>query len=369
MAKNYYQILGVEQSASTEDIKKAYRRLAHKYHPDKKGGDEKKFKEISEAYQILNDKNKREQYDKFGRVFEGHAEQGGEGFEGFGAGGFQGFGFGGQDFDFGSFGVEDLFEQFFNSGVNVEKDKRNINRGADIEVEVKIDLKDVLQSFERKINLAKKIVCSRCAGFGAEPGTKVKECFSCKGKGQVQQIKRTILGTIGRYVICPECKGEGNVPEKSCNVCKGQGRIEGEESISVSVPAGVDSGQVLKFVGKGEAGKRGVANGNLYVRIYVRSHSVFKRKGDDIYFGLPISFSLAALGGEVEIVGLDGKKILLKIPSGTESGKIFKISDKGLPHFSGWGKGNMYVELLVETPKKLTKKQKELLEKLREEGL
>lgn len=265
--------------------------------------------------------------------------------------------------------MEDLFDQFFNSGDNREKGKKNINRGRDIEVEIKIDLKDTLQSFEKKINLAKKIVCPRCAGLGGEPGTKIKECFSCRGEGQVQQIKRTIFGTIGHYVLCPECKGEGKIPENACNVCKGEGRIAGEEQMEIPVPAGVDSGQVLKFVGQGEAGKRGGKKGNLYVRIFVLPNSVFQRKGDDIYLAIPISFSIAALGGELEIPGLEGKKILLKIPNGTESGKIFKISDKGIPRFSGWGRGNMYVELLVQTPKKLSKKQKELLEKLREEGL
>lgn len=369
MAKNYYQILGVEQNASYEDIKKAYRQLAHKYHPDKKGGDEKKFKEISEAYQILNDKGKREQYDKFGRVFEGQGAKEGGGFD---YSAFQGSGFGEQNFnfDFGSFSAEDLFEQFFNSGFNSrERERKNINRGRDIEVEIKIDLKDVLQNFEKKINLVKKIVCSRCGGLGNEQGTKIKECFSCRGEGQIQQIKRTILGTIGRYVLCPECNGQGKIPEKPCNVCKGEGRIEGEEQIEISIAAGVDSGQVLKFSGQGEAGKRGGKKGDLYVRIFVRPNPLFQRKGDDVYSIFPVSFSVVALGGEIEIFGLDGKKILLKIPSGVESGKIFKISDKGIPHFSGWGKGDMYVKLLVKTPKKLTKKQKELLEKLKEEGI
>jgi len=361
MTKDYYQILGVERSASQDDIKKAYRRLAHKYHPDKKGGDEKKFKEISEAYQILNDKRKKEQYDKFGNVFEGQEAQGAQGF----GGGFdfnQGF-----NFDFSSLGMEDLFEQFFNSGR--ARGKKNINRGSDIEVEIKMELKETLQSFEKRINLVKKIVCTRCAGLGSEQGTKIKECFSCRGVGQVQEIKRTFLGTIARYVVCPECKGEGRIPENVCNVCKGEGRINGEEQITIPIPAGVDTGQVLKFIGQGEAGKRGGKKGDLYIRIFIAPHSIFQRKGDDVYMSFPISFSMAVLGGEIEIPSLQGKKILLKVPSGIESGKVFRISDKGIPHFSAWGKGSMFVELVVQTPKKLTKKQKELLEKLGEEGL
>jgi len=177
------------------------------------------------------------------------------------------------------------------------------------------------------------------------------------------------LGTITRYVVCPECKGEGKIPEKICNVCQGEGRIEGKEQIEVDIPAGVDSGQTIKFPGRGEAGRRGRKAGDLYIRIFVRPHSLFKRKGDDLYFSLPISLSQAALGDEIEIPTLEGNNILLKIPSGIESGKIFRISKKGIPHFSGFGRGNLYVKLEVKVPQRLTKKQKELLEKLKEEGL
>ena len=357
--KDYYQILGLSREASAEEIKKAYYKLAHKYHPDK-GGDEQKFKEINEAYQTLSNKEKKSQYDRFGNVFEG-----GAGFEsGFDFGSFSGRPNIDFEFDFGD--LSDLMEDFLGFGGRRKKD---FKRGRDIEVEMEIPLEDVLSGKEREILLEKFVVCSRCNGTGGEPGTKVKECFSCRGTGWVQQIKRTPLGSFTQSATCPECGGEGFKPEKPCNVCKGEGRIKKQEKIKVFIPAGVDTNQIIKIEGKGEVGRRSGKAGNLYVRIFVKKHPVFKRKGDDLYVQTPVSFSQAALGSEIEVPTLQEKKILLTIPSGTESGKILKISGKGIPHFSGFGTGNMYVELVVKTPKKLTKKQKELLEELQEEGL
>lgn len=358
--KDYYQILGVRRDASPEEIKKAYYKLAHKYHPDKKGGDEKKFKEINEAYQVLSDKEKRAQYDRFGRVFEGAGAEPGFDFQW--AWGKPGEGFG---FDFEDLG--EMVEEMF--GFGVPRRKKDLKRGRDIEIDLEISLEDTLKGVEKEITLTKMITCSRCQGTGAEPGTSVKECFSCRGTGQVQEIKKTFFGSFTRYTVCPECRGEGYRPEKPCNVCRGEGRIRGEEDIKIFIPAGVDSNQVIKVEGQGEAGRRGGKSGDLYVRIFVKRHPIFTRKGDDLYISVPISFSQAALGDEIEIPTLEGKKLLLKVPAGTESGKILRISGKGIPHFSGYGKGNLYVELFVKIPKKLTKRQKELLEKLREEGI
>jgi len=361
MSKDYYQILGISRDASPDEIKKAYRKLAHKYHPDK-GGDEKKFKEINEAYQILSDKEKKSQYDKFGSVFEGGAGEPGPGFDFQWAWGKPDSDF---DFDLGDFG--EVMDEVF--GFGAARKKKDLKRGKDIKIELEISLEETLKSQEKEITLSKMILCSRCRGTGAEPGSKIKECFSCRGTGQVQQIKRTFLGSFTRYTVCPECGGEGYKPEKPCNVCRGEGRIKGEEDIKIWIPAGVDTNQVIKLEGKGDAGRRGGKPGDLYIRIFVKSHPVFKRKGDDLYLTLPVPFSQAALGDEIEVPTLGGSKILLRIPSGTESGKIFRISGKGIPHFSGYGRGNMYVELVVKTPKKLTKKQKEILEKLKEEGI
>ena len=360
MAKDYYQILGISKESSQDEIKKAYYKLAHQHHPDK-GGDEKKFKEINEAYQVLSSAEKRSQYDKFGRVSEGGAgfEPGG-GFDFSGFQGSQGF-----NFDFGD--LSDMMEEFF--GFGAPKKSKDPRKGKDIEVEMEIDLEDVLRGGDREIVLEKLSSCARCQGKGAEPGTRVKECFSCRGTGQVQQIRRTPFGSFTRVAVCPECGGEGLRPEKPCNVCKGEGRVKADERIRVFVPAGVDANQVIKVEGKGNAGKRGGKPGNLYLRIFVKTHRLFKREGDDLYVSLPISFSQAVLGDEVEIQTLEGKSILLKVPQGTESGKILRISNKGVPRFSGYGRGDLYVELVLKTPKKITAKQKELLEKLKEEGI
>lgn len=359
MSKDYYQILGVAKNASQEEIKRAFHKLAHKHHPHK-GGDEKKFKEINEAYQVLSSTEKRQQYDKFGRVFEGGA---GPGFDSQWA-----WGRPDQEFDFNIEDIGDIFGDVFGFG-SPRKRKKDLKRGRDIEVNFEISLQETLTGKEREISLQKYVVCGRCQGRGAEPGTKIQECFSCRGTGQVQQIQKTFLGSFTRFAVCPECGGEGFRPEKSCNVCKGEGRIKAEEKIRVFIPAGVDNNQIIKIEGKGDAGRKGGKSGDLYLRIFVKPHSVFARKGDDLYMNFPVSFSQAVLGDEVEIATLEGIKILLKIPAGTESGKVLRISERGVSRFSGYGRGNLYVELIVKTPKNLTKKQKELFEKLREEEL
>jgi molecular chaperone DnaJ len=364
--KDYYQILGISKTASVDDIKKAYYKLAHKYHPSRKDGDEKKFKEISEAYRVLSDKEKRGQYDKFGQVFEGAA------------GGEPGFGFqwawgkpGGTGFEevFGSDlgGLGEMMEEMF--GFGAPGKRKNFKRGRDIEIDLEVPLEETIKEKEKAVNLLKYTTCSRCQGTGAEPGTKVNECFSCRGTGQVQQIKKTFFGAFTRYTICPECSGEGNRPEKPCNVCRGEGRVKGEEAIKILIPAGVDTNQLIKIEGKGEAGKRGGKPGDLYVRIFVKKHPVFARRGDDLYISVPISFSQASLGDEIEVETLEGPKIFLTVPAGTESGKILRISGKGIPRFSSHGRGNLYVQLEIKTPRKINKKQRELLEKLKEEGL
>ncbi|MDD5606275.1 MAG: molecular chaperone DnaJ [Candidatus Pacebacteria bacterium] len=352
--KDYYKILGIDKNASSEEIKKAYRKLAHQYHPDKRTGDENKFKEINEAYQILSDKEKRSQYDQFGSTFD-QPQSGFSGFEGFGQ----------QGFDFGE-DLGDIFEQFFSFGRKRPKDTR---KGSDIQVDIELSLENVLKDQEKTFVINKFSSCSRCNGSGAEPGTSSKECFSCRGTGRVQQIKRTFLGTFSQWTICPECNGEGKKPEKPCNVCKGEGRTKKEEKINIFIPAGVDTGQTIKVNGQGEAGKRGAKPGDLYCRIFIKKHNIFQRKGDDLLTTVSVSFPQVALGEEIEITTLEGKILLLKIPAGTESGKIFRISGKGIPHFSRAGRGDLYIKINVKIPKKLTKKQKQLLEELKKEEL
>ena len=363
---DYYTVLGVTKTASEDEIKKAYRKLAHKYHPDK-GGDEKKFKEINEAYQVLSNKQKREQYDRFGRVFEAGMPGGEPGWDFNWMWGNRGQGFGPDvEFDFADLG--DMFEDFFGFGARPQQ-KKDLKKGKDIHIDIEIPLEETLKEIVKKFSLLKMVVCSRCKGTGAEPGAKINECFSCRGAGQVQQIKKTFFGSFTKLGICPECNGEGQRPEKPCNVCKGEGRIRDEEKVEIFIPAGVDTNQIIRVDGRGDAGKKVGKPGNLYVRVFVKKHPLFERKGDDLYTLAEINFSQAVLGDEVGLTTLDGKEILLKVPAGTESGKVFRVSGKGIPHFGGYGKGNLYVELVIKTPKKLTRKQKELLERLKEEGI
>lgn len=356
MHKDYYKILGVEKNASPDEIKKAYYKLAHEYHPDKKGGNEARFKEVNEAYQVLSNKDKRTQYDRFGTTFNGAQ------------GGYQNInwedimgGMGG--------GFEDIFDMFGGGFGMPRKKPKDIRKGKNLEVALEIDLESVLSNQEKEIAITKNCVCERCKGTGAEPGTDIKECFTCRGTGMVQQIRKTIFGTISQQSICPECHGEGTKPEKPCNVCRGEGRHKKEEKISVSIPAGVDNNQIIKVKGKGEAGKRGGDPGDLYVRIMIKPNPIFERDGDDIYMRKNITFSQAALGDKVKIPTLEKENIVIKVPNGIESGKMLKISRRGIPHFSGVGRGNLYIEFNVETPEKLTKRQKELLEELKKEGL
>jgi len=362
--ESYYKVLGVEKNASSDDIKKAYRKLAHQYHPDKKGGDEVKFKKINEAYQVLSNEEKRKQYDSFGGAQQPGA--GGGGFNSTWSWGAQTQQDGFNNVEFDASDLGDIFQEFFGR----KSKKKNIKRGNDIEVSFELSLEDVLAIVKKEILVKKFNTCNRCSGTGAEPGTKINECFTCRGIGEVQEIKKTFLGSFTAHVTCPDCNGEGQKPEKKCNVCKGEGRVKEKEKIKIVIPAGIDNNQVIKVAGKGEAGKKGGQSGDLYVRIFIKEHSVFQRRGDDIYMTLPITFSQAALGDEVKIPLLEkNKTVIFKIPSGAEHGKIFKIANKGIPKFSGWGKGNMYIVLTIKTPKKISKRQKELLKELKGEGL
>lgn len=358
--KDYYKILGVPRNASAEEIKEAYYRLAHKYHPDK-GGDPEKFKEINEAYRVLSDPEKRRQYDAYGRVFE--EAPAGEDIEWF-------FG---KPFDFGFEDLEELVEDFFGFGFDFGRErkrrKREPKRGNDLLVEIEMTLEEVLKGKKEKLILEKWIKCSRCQGTGAEPGSKIIECFSCRGTGFVREIKRIPFGQITQTVVCPACKGEGYQPEKVCNVCKGEGRVRGKQEIQITIPPGVDHNQELKFEGMGDAGRKGGIAGDLYVKIYLKKHPLFERKGDDLWTKIEIPITLAILGGEIEIISLDKERFLFKIPPGVEDGEVFKIKGKGIPHFNGYGRGDLYFKIKIKIPKKLTKRQKELLEKLKEEGL
>jgi molecular chaperone DnaJ len=364
MAEDYYKILGVSKGASDDEIKKAYRKLAHKYHPDKAGGDEKKFKEINEAYQVLSDKSKREQYDRFGQTFQGG--QGGSGGFDFGGFNFNDFNFsakGGSAFggDFGGEDMEDIFSSFFGGGRGRAQQRKK--RGQDIQVDVEIDFLEMVRGTEREINIRKNIVCDRCKGSGGEPGSTQKTCPVCHGSGRVQKTSRSFFGSFSHVTTCPECKGEGKIWEKKCTKCKGAGRAEGNQTIKIKIPAGIENGGVISVSGAGEAGEKGASAGDLYVNVHVRPHPKFARHGLDIFSEETISFSMAALGGEIPIETVEGQ-LILKIPAGTQSGEIFRIKGKGVPDVYGRSRGNQMVKIIVKVPKNLSREQKRLISEL-----
>jgi molecular chaperone DnaJ len=371
MPKDYYNILGVAKGASDDEIKKAYRKLAHQHHPDKSGGNEAKFKEVNEAYQVLSDKEKRTQYDQYGQTFEQAQQQGG-GFSGFD--GFRDFssyaeGF---DFNFGGGGqggfsdiFGDIFEQAgFGGGAQGGRSRRRRQRGQDIQVDVEISFQEMADGIEREVELYKRVKCARCEGEGVEPGSKKVECGRCQGEGQIRTNRRTILGTFQQTSVCPDCQGEGKIPEKKCKKCGGDGRVREYEKIKVKIPAGIKGGQTIRLENMGEAGEKGGEAGDLYVNVHVATDKRFERDGDDIRSVAEISFSQAALGDKISVETIGGE-VKLKIPAGTQSGEIFRLKGHGVKHLSRFGYGDHYVRIQVETPKTLTREQRELLEKLK----
>jgi molecular chaperone DnaJ len=362
MAKNYYDLLGVSKSASDDEIKRAYRKMAAEHHPDR-GGNAESFKEINEAYQVLSDREKRGQYDQYGQTFDQAQRQGGFGGGGFGGGNpFGGFdfdghasGFGG-DFDFG-----DIFSNIFGGGASQDPDRRS--RGVDLEMPLSISFEESITGTEKEVTLEKANACVNCTGSGAEPGTKVVTCPKCHGSGQIKTQRRTILGTIATSTTCDHCDGAGKVPEKPCNVCKGSGVKRGEKKIKISVPAGIADGQRMRVSGEGEAGYRGSTNGDLYILIRVKSSPEFERDGFNLYKKVNVSFVQAALGDTLDINSVKGQ-VKIKIPAGTQSGKVFRISGHGVPYLNRTGVGDLFVTTVVKTPEKLSKKQKELLKQL-----
>ena len=369
MPKDYYNILGVSKDASDDEIKKAYRKLAHKFHPDKSGGDEARFKEVNEAYQVLSDKEKRSQYDQYGQTFEQAQSQGGfSGFEGFRdfssfAEGFD-FNFGGRRSG-GFSGFEDIFGDIFQQAGFGQRGRRTrANRGEDIQVDVEISFAEMVWGSEKELELYKRMKCSRCGGDGVEPGSKKIECPTCKGEGQIETRRRTILGTFSQVSVCPECQGEGKVPAKKCEKCGGDGRVREYDKIKIKIPAGIKDGQSIRLENLGESGERGGEAGDLYMNVHVLPDSRFVRKDDDIHSEEKISFSQAALGDKIDIETAEGA-VKLKIPVGTQSGEVFRLKGKGIKHLSRFGHGDHYVKIQVVTPKNLTREEKEIFERLK----
>lgn len=361
MSKDYYKILGVEKNAGADELKKAFRKLAHKYHPDKKDGDEKKFKEINEAYQVLGDEKKRQQYDQFGSDF---AQQGGfgggMGWEDFmnatrGGGGFQGGNFGGID-------LGDLFGDMFGGGRSRSRQKR----GRDVQVDIQLTFREAVFGIEREIRLTKNNACDVCNGSGAEPQSGMKKCNDCDGQGQIKHVQQTILGPMQQVVSCSTCQGTGRVPEKSCSHCGGDGMVRSESVYNVKIPAGISEGEMIRLTGKGESAGVGSTAGDLYVKIHVKAEKGFERIGDDIHTEIHISYPQAVMGDKVEIETLEGNKKLV-IPSGTQSQQKFKLKNLGVPRLHHHGRGDQYVHVIVDVPKKVSRKVKKMLEELDKE--
>ncbi|HEX3015723.1 MAG TPA: molecular chaperone DnaJ [Desulfobacteria bacterium] len=342
MKRDYYEVLGVPKTATAEEIKKAYRKLARQYHPDVRPGDkeaEAKFKEINEAYEALSDDEKRQRYDQFGHAGMDPNQQGGFG------------GFGG---DFGGFG--DIFDMFFGGGTS----RRGPQRGADLRYDLEISFEEAAFGVEKEIQVPRQETCEECHGSGAAPGTQPARCTQCNGTGQITVTQATPFGRIQTARPCHVCHGTGQVINTPCRKCGGQGSVRHVRNLKVKVPPGVEEGLRLRLTGDGEAGEKGAPPGDLYIVIHVKAHRFFERDGNDVYCEIPITFVQAALGGEVEVPTLDGP-VKMKVPEGTQTGTMFRLRGHGIPFRRGSGRGDQRVRVVVATPTKLTEKQKELL--------
>lgn len=363
MAKDYYQTLGVNKGASQEDIKKAFRKLAHEHHPDKHGGSDAKFKEINEAYQVLGNPQKRQQYDQFGASFDQAGAGGGFNWQDFArqGGGFNQGGFRVDFNDLGDLGDMFGFGDLFGGGR--QSRRAGPQRGLDVAFVTAIDFRESVFGVEKVLRFEKNIACSKCSGSGAEPGSKIETCKTCGGQGRVEQMQRTFLGAMRSVAVCPDCQGEGKKAEKNCSRCKGRGAEPGVKELKVKIPAGIADSQTIELVNEGEPGVKGGSAGSLFLTVQVRPDKTFTRKGFDLLMQKEISFALAGLGGSVPLQTLDGE-VQLKIPAGTQSGAVIKLESKGVPHLRGQRRGDLLVTVKVLTPNKLSRKEKEILQQL-----
>lgn len=358
--KDYYEILGVNKGANPDEIKKAFRKLAHKYHPDKGGGNETKFKEASEAYAVLSDEKKRAEYDTYGRVFNGNGggSQGG-GFEG--AEGFEGFDFSnftnGGGFDFG-----DIFGDIFGGGQRGTSAKR----GRDISIDIELDFKESVFGANRRVLISKTSVCDHCHGKKAEPGSEMITCSTCNGKGQIRETRRSIIGQFSTTRVCGQCDGLGKIPKVLCSKCKGAGVQMKQEEIQINVPGGIEDGEMIRMTGKGEAVVGGSA-GDLYIKVHVDKHPIFRKEGNNLLMDLDVKLSDALLGSEYSLETLDGK-LKVNIPEGIKFGETLRIKGKGIP-FEGNRRGDILARINIKMPHKLSKESKKHIEELRKEGL
>jgi molecular chaperone DnaJ len=342
--RDYYEILGLPRDASAEAVKKAYRKLAMQYHPDRNHDNRasEQFKEINEAYEVLSDADKRAAYDRYGHT--GADNMFGRGFEGF---------------DMGGFG--DIFEAFF--GGTGRSGRQTSRRGDDLRYNIKVSFEEAALGCAKEIEITRLEVCETCRGTRSKPGVQPVRCAACEGTGQIRRVQRSLFGQFINTAVCSDCRGEGTIIKEPCPECRGSGYQKHKRHISVKVPAGIDEGNGIRISGEGEAGSRGGSAGNLYVMISVKEHDYFKRNDDNVIYELPVNFAQAALGVELEVPTLHGA-VKMKIPSGSQAGKVFRLRDKGIPHLHGMGRGDQMVVLRVMTPESLTKEQKKLFEEL-----
>jgi molecular chaperone DnaJ len=347
--QDYYDVLGLPRNASPDDIKKAFRRLAMQYHPDrnKESEAEARFKEVNEAYEVLSDPERRAMYDRFGHA----ATQGDAGF----ARGFEGFGFG---------GLGDIFDAFF--GGSAGRTQRGPVRGADVRRAITIDFEQAVFGVEKEIEVTTAERCTVCEGLRAEPGTQPERCPQCNGSGEVRRVQQSIFGQFVNVAMCDRCRGEGRIISTPCRNCRGSGREKRKRKLSVKIPGGVDNGSQMRMTGEGELGTQGGPRGNLYLQINVRPHEVFRRDEDDILLDLDLNVAQVALGDQVDVPTIDGEPHEVRIPAGTQTGEVFIVRGKGVPHLRSNGRGDMIVRANVVTPRNLTKEQKELFKQLAE---
>jgi len=350
--KDYYEVLGVPKTASEDELKKAFRKMARKYHPDVNRDNaeaEEKFKEVNEAYEVLSNQERRQQYDQFGHAAFDGGQGGGQG----GFGGFGGFGGGGG-------GIHDIFDMFFGQSGFGGGRPAGPERGDDLRYDLEMTFDQAAFGLETEITVPRTEECSACNGSGAAPGTQPEVCPQCRGTGQTQVVRNTPLGRMATVTTCDRCRGEGKIVHTPCKECHGKGKVRNRRRIKVKIPAGVDTGARLRVANEGEAGTRGGMPGDLYVYIFVKAHKLFTREGDDVICEVPISIVQATIGDEIEVPTLEGK-VSLRIPEGTQSGTAFRLKDKGIQHLRGQGRGDQHVRVKVVTPKKLSERQRELL--------
>ncbi len=361
--RDYYEVLGVNKNATDDELKRAYRKMAKKYHPDanmdNKEQAEKNFKEVNEAYETLSDKQKRNMYDQFGH----DAANGfnGGGFNGYNTSGFSGFSGGFNGFDM-EFDMNDIFGSFFGGGMNNSRKRNGPRKGQDIKVAVEITFEEAAFGVDKEITLSRDDECETCHGSGAKPGTKQSTCTACNGTGQVRYAQNTILGQIMSTKTCEKCGGEGKIIEEHCVNCKGKGTIRKQKKMTVSIPQGIDNNQTISIRGEGNKGQKGGPKGDLYITIYVKPHSIFTRKGDNIFSNIKVPFTVMAMGGEIDVKTLSGS-VKYKIPEGTQTNTVFSLKGQGIKNIHGRGQGDLNFTVIVDIPKKLSNEQKDILMK------